>query len=155
MRISGVQMKRKELRAMTDQIKQQHGVNMIAMPWQFADQIVYEGYEKPKRAARAVKALDDFHDDSLGHRHGKPKAVTHPVYLNLAQRIFVTVPGANSRAVCSKSRSCVTGCVDDMAEGMLGALHEARTSPLVLNPMQKEERLAGDRARRGQEPLRR
>ena len=75
LRFGGVQMKRKELRAMADDIKQQHGVSMIAIPWEFADWIVYEGYEKAK--ARGQSGLEDFHAIRSVIGTGKPKGC-HP-----------------------------------------------------------------------------
>ena len=54
LRFGGVQMKRKELRAMADDIKQQHGVSMIAIPWEFADWIdLRRLMKRPRRAVRA------------------------------------------------------------------------------------------------------
>src|SRR5258708_25904159 len=48
LRFGGMHVRRKELRKMADDIKQQHGISMISIPWEFADQIVYEGYNRPK-----------------------------------------------------------------------------------------------------------
>ena len=93
---------------MADDIKQQHGVSMIAIPWEFADWIVYEGYEKAK--ARGQSGLEDFHAIRSVIGTGKPKAVTHPVYEKLGTGgLSRRSRGASSRAGCSKSRSCAIG----------------------------------------------
>jgi len=57
-RFGGMHVRRKELRKMADEIKQQHGISMISIPWEFADQIVYEGYERAK--ARGQSGLENF-----------------------------------------------------------------------------------------------
>ncbi|TMA56383.1 MAG: hypothetical protein E6J73_21190, partial [Deltaproteobacteria bacterium] len=43
LRFGGMHMRRKELRKMADEIKQQHAISMISVPWEFADQMIYEG----------------------------------------------------------------------------------------------------------------
>jgi hypothetical protein len=141
LRFSGVQMKRKELRAMTDQIKQQHGVNMIAIPWQFADQIVYDGYEKAK--ARGQSGLENFHDIRSLIATGKPKPVTHPVYAKLgAADLRDGSWREQSRRLLDEPELRYWIVIDDWLKGYLEQIEDARTSPLVLNQMQKEERLA-------------
>ena len=75
-RYGGVQMKRKELRAMADEIKQKHGVTMIAVPWEFADRIIYEGYERAKARGQSGQSdLNDFHAIRSVIGTAKPKAV--------------------------------------------------------------------------------
>ena len=140
-RYSGVQMKRKELRAMADEIKQQHGVSMIAVPWEFADRIIYEGYERAK--ARGQSDLNDFHAIRSVIGTGKPKAVTHPVYQKLGSEDFRDGSWREqSRRLLEEPELRYWVIVDEWVQDSLAALHEAQSSPLVLNPVQKEERLA-------------
>ena len=141
LRFGGVQMKRKELRAMADDIKQQHGVTMIAIPWQFADWIVYDGYEKAK--ARGQSGLDDFHTIRSAIGTSKPKAVIHPVYEKLGTADFRE--GAwreQSRRLLEEPELRYWVIIDEWVQDSLAALHEAQSSPLILNQVQKEERLA-------------
>jgi hypothetical protein len=141
LRFAGVQMKRKELRAMTDQIKQQHGVKMIAIPWQFADQIVYDGYEKAK--ARGQIGLENFHDIRSLIATGKPKPVTHPVYAKLGAGDLRDGPWREqSRRLLDEPELRYWIVIDDWLKGHLEQIEDARASPLVLNQVQKEERLA-------------
>ena len=55
-----MRMRRKELRNMAGEIKKQHGVTMISLPREFADQIIYQGYETAK--ARGRSGLENFHE---------------------------------------------------------------------------------------------
>ncbi len=142
LRFGGVQMKRRELRAMADDIKQQHGVSMIVVPWEFADWIVYEGYEKAK--ARGQNGLDDFHAIRSVIASGRPRPVTHPVYEKLGTGDFRD--GAwreQSRRLLEEPELRYWVIIDEWVQECLAALHEAQSSPLVLNQVQKEERLAG------------
>ena len=143
-RFGGVQMKRKELRAMTDEIKQKHGVSMIAVPWEFADRIIYEGYERAKaRGPSGQSDLSDFHAIRSVIGTGKPKAVTHPVYQKLGTEDFRDGPWREqSRRLLEEPELRYWVIVDEWVQDCLAALHEAQSSPLVLNPVQKEERLA-------------
>ncbi len=143
-RFGGVQMKRKELRAMADEIKQQHGVSMIAVPWEFADRIIYEGYERAKaRGPSGQSDLSDFHAIRSVIGTGKPKAVTHPVYQKLGTEDFRDGSWREqSRRLLEEPELRYWVIVDEWVQDCLAALHEAQSSPLVLNPVQKEERLA-------------
>jgi len=140
-RFGGVQMKRKELRAMADDIKQQHGVTMIAIPWEFADRMVYEGYEKAK--ARGQSGLEEFHAIRSVIATGKPKAGAHPIYEKLgAADMRDGAWREQSRRLLEEPELRYWVIIDEWVQDCLAALHEAQSSPLVLNQVQKEERLA-------------
>lgn len=142
LRFGGVQMKRKELRAMADEIKSQHGVTMIAIPWRFADWMIYQGYEKSK--ARGQGGLEEFTAIRSVIASGKPAAMVHPVHEKIAADD--SSDGSwreQSRQLLAEPELRYWVVLDEWVQDCLQALHEARTSPLVLNPMQKEERFAG------------
>ena len=142
LRYAGVEMKRKELRAMADEIKEQHGVSMIAVPWQFADSIIYEGYERAK--ARGQSGLENFHEIRALIGAGKPKPVAHPIYQQLGSGDFRD--GAwreQSRRLLDEPELRYWIILDEWVRGdSLPQLQEAQSSRLVLNQAQKEERLA-------------
>ncbi len=141
LRFAGVQMKRKELRAMADQIKQQHGVSMIAIPWEFADRMVYQAYEQAK--ARGQSGLEEFHAIRSVVASGKPKAGMHPVYDKLGAIDLRDGPWREqSRRLLEEPELRYWVIIDEWVQDCLAALHEAQSSPLVLNQLQKEERLA-------------
>ena len=141
LRYAGVEMKRKELRAMADEIKAQHGVSMIAVPWEFADQIIYDGYDKAK--ARGQSGLENFHQIRSLIGAGKPKPVPHPIYQQLGSRDFRDGPWREqSRRLLDEPELRYWIIIDDWVKEYLSQLQEAQTSRLVLNQAQKEERLA-------------
>jgi len=141
LRFGGMQMKRKELRAMADEIKQQHGVSMIAVPWEFADQIIYDGYEKAK--ARGQSGLENFHDVRSLIATGKPKPVAHPIYAKLGSADLREGPWREqSRRLLDEPELRYWVVIDDWVKEFLAQIEDARTSPLVLNQVQKEQRLA-------------
>jgi hypothetical protein len=140
LRIGGVHMRRKELRKMAQDIKQQHDVTMIAIPWEHADQIIYEGYERAKSGGKG--GLENFHELRSLIGTGKPKEQPHPIYkkLNSAE----ARDGAwreLSRRLLDEPELRYWILTDDWVQAFLPQLQEAQTSRLVLNPLQKEERL--------------
>lgn len=139
LRVGGMHMRRKELRKMADEIKQQHEVSMISIPWEFADQIVYEGYEKAK--ARGQGGLENFHEIRSVIATGKPKEITHPIYRKLnAKEVREGAWRELSRRLLDEPELRFWILTDDWVQAFLPQLQEAQTSRLVLNPLQKEER---------------
>jgi hypothetical protein len=139
LRFGGMHMRRKELRKMADEIKQQHDVIMIAIPWQFADQMIYEGYEKAR--ARGQNGLENFHEIRSVLATGKPKETTHPIYRKLdAEQLRDGAWREQSRRLLDESELRYWILTDDWVQAFLPLLQEAQTSRLVLNPLQKEER---------------
>jgi hypothetical protein len=139
LRIGGVHMRRKELRKMAQDIKQQHDVSMITVPWEYADQLVYEAYERAK--ARGQAGLENFHELRSLIATGKPKEQPHPIYSKLDAA--ETRDGAwreLSRRLLDEPELRYWILTDDWVQAILPQLQEAQTSRLVLNPMQKEER---------------
>jgi hypothetical protein len=139
LRFGAMHMRRKELRKMADEIKQQHGVTMIAVPWAYADQVIYEGYEKAK--ARGQSGLENFHEIRSILGAGKPKETAHPIYAKLnAEQVRDGAWREQSRRLLDEPELRYWILTDDWVQAFLPQLQEAQTSRLVLNPLQKEER---------------
>jgi hypothetical protein len=140
-RIGGMHLRRKELRKMAQDIKEQHDVTMISIPWEFADQMIYQGYEKAK--ARGQSGLENFHELRSMLATAKPKEQPHPIY----QRLDFTQArdGAwreQSRRLLDEPELRYWILTDEWFQGFLPQLQEAQTSRLVLNQLQKEERFS-------------
>jgi hypothetical protein len=141
LRIGGSQVRRKELRKMADDIKQQHDVTMISIPWNYADQIVYEGYERAK--ARGQSGLENFHELRSIIITGKPKEQAHPIYRRLNQdEVRDGAWREQSRRLLDEPELRYWILTDEWLQSFLPQIEEAQSSRLVLNPVQKEERLA-------------
>src|SRR6267378_7730708 len=139
LRFGGMHVRRKELRKMADEIKQQHGISMISIPWEFADQIVYEGYERAK--ARGQSGLANFHEVRSIIATGKPKEETHPIYRKLdSEQAHDGAWRELSRRLLDEPELRYWILTDEWFQAFLPQLQEAQTSRLVLNPLQKEER---------------
>ena len=141
-RASGGRLRRKELRAVFQNMKEQHGVTPIAVPWEYADQVLWEGFETAKAQGRS--GIEDFHELRSAITAGKPSVQAHPIY----QRIAADEARAGawreqSRRLLDEPEMRFWLLDADWIEPFLPQLEEARTSRLVLNPVQKEERLAG------------
>jgi hypothetical protein len=139
LRFGGMHMRRKELRKMADEIKQQHGIAMISVPWEYADQVIYEGYEKAK--ARGQSGLENFHEVRSIIGTGRPKATAHPIYDKLsAEHVREGAWREQSRRLLDEPELRYWILTDPWVQDYLPQLREAQTSRLVLNPLQKEER---------------
>jgi len=141
LRIGGTPLRRKELRKMADDIQQQHDVTMISIPWEYADQILYEGYERAK--ARGQSGLENFHELRSIINTGKPKEQPHPIYRRLNPD--EARDGAwreQSRRLLDEPELRYWILTDDWLQAFLPQIEDAQASRLVLNPVQKEERLA-------------
>ena len=141
-RIGGTQIRRKELRNMAQEIKKQHGVTMISVPWEYADLMLYENFEKAKAAGRS--GLENFHQLRSIVNTAKPKAQDHPVYRRVnSAEVREGAWRELSRRLLDEPEFRFWILDADWLEPFFGQLEEAQTSRLVLNPMQKEERMAG------------
>jgi hypothetical protein len=141
-RLGGAQVPRKELRKMAEEIKAQHDITMVSIPWEYADAVIYDAYEKAKAVGRS--GLDNFHELRAMISTGKPSEQEHPVYRK------VDAGSAREGAWRELSRRLLDEpelqywILDpDWIGPFLAQLQEAQTSRLVLNAVQKEERLAG------------
>jgi hypothetical protein len=141
-RIGGTQVPRKELRRMADEIHTQHNITMISVPWEYADAVIYDAYEKAKASGRG--GVEHFHELRSIINPGKPTRQEHPVYRKLdAGSAREGAWRELSRRLLDEPELQYWILDPDWIEPFLAQLQEAQTSRLVLNPMQKEERLAG------------
>jgi hypothetical protein len=140
-RASGALIKRKELREQAQAIKESHGIQMIAVPWEYADQILYESYERAKSLGQG--ATEHFSSLRSAFNPLKPKPAPHPIYSRLS------LDGARADAWRERSRRLLDEpefrfwiLDDDWMKPYLERVEQARESRLVLNEVQKEERLS-------------
>jgi hypothetical protein len=104
--------------------------------------MLYESFEKAKAAGRS--GLENFHELRSIVSTGKPKPQEHPVYRRLGTEDARQGAWRElSRRLLDEPEFRFWILDADWLEPFLGPLEEAQTSRLVLNPMQKEERLAG------------
>jgi hypothetical protein len=141
-RVGGAQIPRKELRKMAEEIKTQHNITMISVPWEYADAVIYDAYEKAKALGRG--GVDNFHELRAIINTGKPAAQEHPVYRKLdAGSAREGAWRELSRRLLDEPELQYWILDPDWIGPFLAQLQEAQTSRLVLSPVQKEERLAG------------
>jgi hypothetical protein len=114
---------------------------MISIPWEFADQMIYEGYERAK--ARGQRGLENFHEIRSTLATGKPKEAAHPIYERMAaEQAREGAWREQSRRLLDEPELRYWILTDDWVQAFLPQLQEAQTSRLVLNPLQKEERFS-------------
>jgi hypothetical protein len=138
LRADGAVIKRKELRAQAEEIKKERGLAMAAVPWEYADGIVYEAYEKAKAAGQKT---GQFSSMRAAFNPMKPKAVPHPIYSRL-NRNEAQSEDWRSRRLLDEPEFRFWILDEDWMQPYLDRVAEAQESRLVLNEAQKEERIA-------------
>jgi hypothetical protein len=142
LRIGGAHVRRKELRKMAEEIKKNHNISMISVPWDYADAMLFGAYEQTKAAGGS--GVEQFHELRSIINTGKPKSQEHPIYGCLDCGTVREGPWRErSRRLLDEAELRFWILDDDWMKSSLSQLEEAKTSPLVLNPLQKEERMAG------------
>ena len=142
MQAGGALVRRKELRRMAQDIKQDHGITMISVPWEYGDRILYEGFEKAK--ALGSGELEHFPSLRAIFNPGKPKSSFHPVYDRLnPEGLRAGAWRDLSRRLLDEPEFRLWVLDEDWVKPYLRQVEEAQESRLVLNPLQKEERVAG------------
>ncbi len=140
--VGGMLVRRKEFRQMAREIREKHNVVMIPVPWEYADQVLYEGFEKARASGRS--GIESYTSLRALFATTKPKPRPHPIFDRLDPE------EARSGAWRELSRRLLEEpelrpwiLDQEWLQPYLVQLQEAQDSRLVLNPLQKEERLAG------------
>lgn len=137
----GALLRRKELRRMAEEIKKNHGVTMISIPWEYGDQILYEGFEKARTLGRGEL---DFPSLRSIFNASKPKPLSHPVYDCLStDDVHSGAWRELSRRLLDEPEFRPWVLDEDWVKPYLEKVGTAQESRLVLNQVQKEERFAG------------
>ncbi|MGH7829627.1 MAG: hypothetical protein ACREP8_05570 [Candidatus Binatia bacterium] len=139
--VGGTVMPRRELRRIAQEIKERHGVTMIAVPWEYADLLLYEGFEKAQKLGRT--GVENFSSLRAIFNTAKPKISSHPVYDRLQPDEARSGAWRElSRRLLKEAEFRLWLLDEDWMKPYLEQMQEAQQSRLVLNEVQKEERLA-------------
>jgi len=139
--VGGTVVRRKDLREMIREIKERHGVTMIPVPWEYADRMLYEGYEKAKALGRGE--TEHFLSLRSVFNPLKPKPAPHPVYDRLsAESAQAEAWRERSRRLLDEPEFRFWILDEDWMKFHLDRVEEAQGSRLVLNEAQKEERFS-------------
>ena len=139
---SGALIRRKELRRMAEEIRKSHGIAMISIPWEYGDQILYEGYEKAKGPGRS--GTEHFPSLRAIFNPAKPKSFPHPIYGLLESGGLRSGAGRDLSHRLLEEPELQPWILDeDWVQPYLRQVEEAQGSRLVLNEFQKEERFSG------------
>jgi len=141
MQVGGHRVRRKELRHMAQEIKENHSVTMISVPWSYIDQVLYEGYEMAKGLGRS--GIEEFTTLRTVFNSSKPTPLPHPIYNRLSSEEIRTGNWRElSKKLLEEAEFRPWVLDEDWMNPHLERLQEAQESRLVLNEFQKEERSA-------------
>lgn len=142
LQFGGALIRRKEIRRMAQDVKKNHGIAMISIPWEYGDRILYEGFEKAKALGRS--GMEEFSSLRAAFNPARPKPFAHPMYSRLnTEGIRAGAWRELSRRLLDEPEFRLWILDEDWVRPYLQQLEEAQESRLVLNQLQKEERYSG------------
>lgn len=138
-RLGGNVIRRKELREMIDGMKAQVGVSMTPVPWEYADWLVHEAYQKVTDSPG--EGVTDYPRLRTHLTAARPARRAHPVFdLVDPDGIDATMLSETSEKLLEEPEFRTWFVEKDLLEPYLERLEDTEHSRIVLNPMQKEER---------------
>lgn len=133
-------VKRKDLRSQAEEIQKNGTLPMAPVPWEYADAILYDAYDKAKAAGQKT---GQFASMRAAFNATKPREVEHPIYGRLAKDAAQTEDWrGRSRRLLEEPAFRYWLVDEDWIKPYLDRIEQAQESRLVLNDAQKEERLA-------------
>ena len=141
-RLGGTVIRRKELRQMMEEMKAQVGVSVTPVPWEYADWLVHDAYQKVKDTPG--EGVADYPVLRSRLATAKPAERAHPVFDAMnAEGIEATSVSEVSDKLLEEPELRTWFVEKELMEPWLQRLDENEQSRIVLNPMQKEERFRG------------
>ncbi len=138
-RLGGNVIRRKELRQMMEDMKVQLGVSMTSVPWEYADWLVHDAYQKVTDSAG--EGVADYPRLRTHLTGSKPVQRAHPVFDLAGMDDIDPTPLSEISEKLLEEPEFRTWFVErDLLEPWLQRLEDTENSRIVLNPMQKEER---------------
>ena len=138
-RLGGNVIRRKELRQMMDDMKGALGVSMTPVPWEYADWLVHEAYQKVTESPG--EGVGDYPRLRTHLTAARPAQRAHPIFdLVDAAGIDSTTLSETSEKLLEEPELHTWFVEKDLLEPYLERIEDTERSRIVLNAMQKEER---------------
>ena len=138
-RLGGNVIRRKELRQMMDDMKGALGVSMTPVPWEYADWLVHEAYQKVTESPG--EGVGDYPRLRTHLTAARPAQRSHPIFdLVDADGIDSTTLSETSEKLLEEPELRTWFVEKDLLEPYLERIEDTERSRIVLNAMQKEER---------------
>lgn len=140
--VGAARTSRKALREMIAESKQARGITIFRVPWQYADYVLYEGFEIARGSGR--EGIQQYPSLRGAFTTRAPESMVHPIYDRLEPaEVTEGAWRSRSRELLSEPELASWVLEREWIEPYLKRLEEAQESRLVLNQAQREERLAG------------
>ena len=141
-RLGGNVIRRKELRQMMEDMRAQLQVSMTPVPWEYADWLVHEAYQKVTESPG--EGVADYPRLRTHLTAARPTRRSHPVFDLVADDgVESMAPSETSEKLLEEPEFRTWFVEKDLLEPFLERLEDTEQSRIVLNPMQKEERYRG------------
>ncbi|MCY4486407.1 MAG: hypothetical protein OXF11_04745 [Deltaproteobacteria bacterium] len=141
-RLGGTIIRRKELRQMMEEMKAAVGVSVTPVPWEYADWLLHDAYQKVKDTPG--EGVADYPVLRSRLTTAKPAERAHPVFDTMnTESIEATALSEVSDKLLEEPELLTWFVEKELMEPYLQRLDENEHSRIVLNPMQKEERFRG------------
>ena len=138
-RLAGNVIRRKEFRQMMDEMKAQLGVSITPVPWEYADWLLHEAYQKVTESPG--EGVADYTRLRTHLTGARPAQRSHPIFdLVETDSIDSTMLSETSDKLLDEPELRTWFVEKDLLEPYLERIEDTEHSRIVLNPMQKEER---------------
>jgi len=139
-RIGGNVIRRKEFRQMMNDMKLQHGISMVPIPWAYGDWRLHAAYEQA--SARGAEGIADYPTLRSHLTTAEVKEQSHPVISHFDRReIEESGQFDANRRLLDEPEFNMWLIDEDLLAPYIERAAALSESRIVLNSMQKEERL--------------
>lgn len=137
--LEGVVALRRDFRRMMEGVKNEHGVSVNPVPWEYADWLMHEAYRKTEGPPGEGMADYPVLRSRLSPAKAAPRA--HPVFdLVDADGIGSAAPSEVSEKILEDSELRTWFIEKDLVDPWLARVEDTEQSRIVLNPAQQQER---------------
>ena len=139
-KLGGNVIRRKEFREMMGEMKAQHQISMVPIPWEYADWRLHTAYER----ARAVgtEGIEDYPTLRSHLTTAETREQTHPVYSHIdGAEVGEITQGDADRRLLEEPEFNMWLIEEDLLAPYVERAAALQETRIVLNATQKEERL--------------
>lgn len=139
-RLGGNVIRRKEFRQMMNDMKSQHQISMVRIPWEYADWRLHAAYEQARAAG--TEGIEDYPKLRSHLTTSEVKEQPHPVFSHIDSQVAAeTAQFDAARRLLEEPEFGMWIIEEDLLAPYIERTVALQESRIVLNASQKEERL--------------
>jgi len=138
-RIGGALIRRKEFRAMMNEMKAAHGISMVPIPWPYGDWRLHAAYEQAR--GRGAEGIEEYTTLRSHLTNTAVKEEPHPIFSYLDREALAASAGLeSSRSLLEENEFRMWVLDEDLIMPYVERARALKESRIVLSPIQQSER---------------